>query len=132
MISMRTNVFMIPFLILAVLSSTGAQELTEADRTRAIQETERGLRSSQASVPRPAEQAGPRDVTGLEWLQMSIGERMDHVMMSLYVLEKYGYTVTGSPNDYYNEAERRLKLDPGLYPKKLTNILAAIVSREGE
>jgi hypothetical protein len=123
---------MLIFLLVLVLSSVAAQELTEADRARAIQETERGLRSSQASVPRAAEEARPRDVTGLEWLQLSIGERMDQVMMSLYVLEKYGYTVTESPNDYYNEVERRLKLDPGLYPKKLTNILAAIVGREDE
>lgn len=78
------------------------------------------------------ESSGHRDVTGLEWLEMSIGERMDQVVMSLYVLEKYGYTITESPNDYYNKVENKLKLDPALYSKKLTNILATVVSKGEE
>ncbi|MGH7198938.1 MAG: hypothetical protein ACREH5_09410 [Candidatus Omnitrophota bacterium] len=116
-----------------ILTAQGAYALTEAERTRAIQETERGLRSVEPDARKSVvEPAGPRDVTGLEWLQMSIGERMDQLVMSLYVLEKYGYTVTKSPNDYYNALEGKLKLDPALYSRKLTNILAAIVGAEGD
>ena len=115
-----------------ILTAQGAYALTEAERTRAIQETERGLRSVETEADRSrVKPEGHRDVTGLEWLQMSIGERMDQVVMSLYVLEKYGFTVTASPNDYYNQVESKLKLDQNLYSKKLTNILAAIISQEG-
>lgn len=116
----------------AILAAHDGRAITETERARAIQETERGLRSAQTDAAKPMEQHGARDVTGLEWLQLSIGERMDQVVMSLYVLEKYGYTVTRSPNDYYNAVEIKLKVDPGLYSKKLTNILASVLGKERE
>ena len=121
------------FMLVLSILVTEARALTESERARAIQETERGLRSVETEADRSrVKSEGHRDVTGLEWLQMSIGERMDQVVMSLYVLEKYGYTITKSPNDYYNALEGKLKLDPALYSRKLTNILAAIVGAERE
>ena len=69
----------------------------------------------------------PNDVTGLEWLQMSIGNRMDCVIASMVALTQLGVNFSQSPNDYDNAVEEKLRLDPGLYATNITNLLASIV-----
>ena len=68
-----------------------------------------------------------QNVTGLEWLQMSMGERMDSLLASMVVLDKSGVKLKRAPNDYYDAVRESLKAAPDLYSSDLTNILASIV-----
>ena len=67
------------------------------------------------------------DVSGLEWFELSIGERMDHILASMSVLSHQGVPIKKSMNDYYNAVSEKLRTDPGLYETKITNILASII-----
>lgn len=68
-----------------------------------------------------------RDVKGIEWLQLSIGERMDQVLASMVVLTKHGVPLGQPLNDYYNWVDERLKKNPDYYSVDLTDILAQAV-----
>lgn len=69
-----------------------------------------------------------RDVSGLEWLEMSAGRRLDHVVRSMKILADAGVTMGRTPNDYYNGVHERLRRDPSLYESTVTDILAGYVS----
>jgi hypothetical protein len=104
--------------------SNSAPAITEAEKQAASNEVAKALKSFE----RKGEVLRPRgEVTGLEWLQMSIGERTDSILYSMYVLTQHGVELAKTGNDYYNAVEEKLKLNPDLYHKDLTNILASIV-----
>ena len=67
------------------------------------------------------------DVSGMEWFELSIGERMDHILASMSVLNRQGVSIKKSMNDYYNAVSEKLRTNPGLYDTKITNILASII-----
>ncbi len=67
------------------------------------------------------------EVSGLEWLQMSMGDRQDNLLASIYILNKNGVELRKSPNDYFNIVEEKLRSSPHLYDTDLTRILASIV-----
>ena len=69
----------------------------------------------------------PREVAGLEWLQMSAGDRLDNILTSMYILTQHGVALSKSPNDYVNAVGERLRLNPNLYSANVTNVLASIV-----
>ena len=74
----------------------------------------------------------PKEITGLEWLQLSAADRRDRVMMSLFVLSQHGVELdkSKSAGDYYNEVNEKLITHPDLYSSNLTNILASIVDKK--
>lgn len=76
-----------------------------------------------AETPNPS----ARDATGLEWLQMSGTDRVGAIQVSLYVLDRHGVEFSKKPIEYYDEINRRLLSNPGLYPVAITNILASII-----
>ena len=79
-----------------------------------------------AEVPKP-EQVVLKEATGLEWLQMSMGQRQDCVLSSMYVLSKEGMTLGKSLGEYYDAVGNKLRLNPNLYSESITDILASIV-----
>jgi len=66
-------------------------------------------------------------VTGLQWLQMSMSDRKDELVASLYLLSKNGVELKASVSDYYNGIEAKLRVNPGFYSSELTSILANYV-----
>lgn len=77
----------------------------------------------------PLDPALDKNATGLEWLQMSMGERMDCILFSMFVLSKNGYPMNKTPNDYYDAVGEKLRLNPNLYSENITSILASIVNK---
>lgn len=86
------------------------------------------LASSNLSAE-PLDPALDKNATGLEWLQMSMGKRMDCILFSMYVLTKSGVPMNKSPNDYYDAVAEKLRLNPSLYSENVTSILASIVNK---
>ena len=66
-------------------------------------------------------------VTGMDWLQMSVRERMDYIQVSMLVLNKHGVSFGQSRHDYYNAAEQKLLHNHDLYDAKATHILSSII-----
>lgn|SRR3989338_1138425 len=64
------------------------------------------------------------DVTALEWLESSIGGRMEHVLAAMYVLEQHGVRFQKSPYDYHDALEDVIRRDPSLYGTGIRQILA--------
>jgi len=77
----------------------------------------------------PLDPALEKNTTGLEWLQMSMGERMECILFSMYVLTQSGEQINKSPNDYYDAVGEKLRLNPNLYSENVTSILASIVNK---
>ena len=116
------------FLILSCLATTGLSIAPSA----VPREKTRGLFSSNlsyAATGEPSDPALEKNATGLEWLQMSMGERMDCILFSMYVLTKSGEQINKAPNDYYDAVGEKLRLDPNLYSETITSILASIVKK---
>ena len=67
------------------------------------------------------------DVSGMDWFELSLGERMDHILASMSILSHQGVPIKKSMNDYYNAVSEKLRTDPSLYETKITNILASII-----
>ena len=84
---------------------------------------------SYAATAEPLDPALDKNATGLEWLQMSMGERMDCILFSMFVLSKNGYPMNKTPNDYYDAVGEKLRLNPNLYSENVTSILASIVNK---
>lgn len=66
-------------------------------------------------------------MSGLEWLELSVGDRMEEVLKAMYTLDQSGVTLSQTPNDYYNLVEAKIRRDHGLYTTEVTNILASAV-----
>ncbi len=62
--------------------------------------------------------------TGLEWLEKSIGERFDDVLACMALLNQNNVPMNQTPDDYYNDLEKKLKRNPGLNDVEITVILA--------
>lgn len=69
----------------------------------------------------------PVDVKGIDWLQMSIGDRREQVFLSMAVLGKNQVPMQGDLYSYYNALLGRIEHDPGQYQRRLTWILADYV-----
>ena len=67
------------------------------------------------------------DVTGMEWIELSMGERMDYILASMTVLDRHGVKIKKSMNDYYNAVSDKLRTHPQFYEAKITDILASII-----
>ena len=67
------------------------------------------------------------DVSGMEWFELPMGERMDHILAAMSVLSRQGVPIKKSINDYYNAVSEKLRTNTGLYDTKITNILASII-----
>jgi hypothetical protein len=78
----------------------------------------------------PAYAASLNDVSGLQWLQMSLGEQTDQIEISMTVLVKNGVELTNTRRDYLNKVQQRLISKPELYEKNIIDILALIVYEE--
>lgn len=68
-----------------------------------------------------------RDVTGLEWLQLSAYERGEHVLRSMAILSRSGAELAGTADRYYDALHERLRRNPAQYGSTLTSLLAALV-----
>ncbi|OIO39381.1 MAG: hypothetical protein AUJ71_00815 [Candidatus Omnitrophica bacterium CG1_02_49_16] len=67
------------------------------------------------------------DISALEWLQMSIGEKQDHIFASMYNLDQHGVPLHKPASYYYNLVQEKLTANPNLYDVNLTDILSSIV-----
>lgn len=81
----------------------------------------------QAPLFAEAEASPPQDITGLEWLNLTIGDRQQYVFIAMKVLDKNGVPLSNTVLDYYNEIERAIKLKPENYSRSITSILASVV-----
>jgi hypothetical protein len=72
-----------------------------------------------------------QDVTGQEWLELSLAHRADHTLAAMYALQSHGVPMRRSLNDYGNALERMLVKRPDLYESQITDILAMVI-REKE
>lgn len=70
------------------------------------------------------------DVTGLQWLEMSAGNKMDRIRMSMAVLGVHGVGLKHTANDYYNDVSQKLRFQPSLFNDELTEILALVASEK--
>ena len=116
-----TLILMIPALMIAC--GAHAEEVGKAD---AISD----LHKSFYKADQKKDAAGVEhleDVSGMEWFELPMGERMDHILASMIVLDRQGVPIKKSMNDYYNAVSAKLRADPGLYDTKITNILASII-----
>lgn len=66
-------------------------------------------------------------LSGYDWLELSIGDRNDAIVSALIDLTKNGVKPQRSPNDYYDEAEKRLIQDPNFGNETLESVLTAII-----
>ncbi len=71
-----------------------------------------------------------KPVTGMEWLEKSIIERLEKVRMSMVILHANGIPVNQSSNDYYNAIEQKIRQEPDLAGSELTSILASIIYKD--
>ena len=62
--------------------------------------------------------------TGLEWLQKSMGERLNDVIASMTILHQSEVPMAQAPEDYYDVIDTKLRRNPSLYETKLTELLA--------
>jgi hypothetical protein len=68
-----------------------------------------------------------RELTGIEWMELSIGQRHDHLAWSMFVLGKKGIVFAKTPNEYYHAVYKRLRADMSNYEVGITTILAEYV-----
>lgn len=69
-------------------------------------------------------QAIVRTPTGLEWLERSMGERLNDVVVSMTLLNQSGVPLAQAPEDYYDAIDTRLRRNPAFYTTDLTELLA--------
>ena len=64
------------------------------------------------------------ETTGLEWLEMSAGDRVENLIAAMLLLDKNGVKLSYAPDHYYDTLYQKLQRDPALYSSSVTNILA--------
>jgi|GEM_PF-1807773 len=64
------------------------------------------------------------EITGIEWMQESLGRRMDALLLSMAALQKSGVPLKRTPDQYYKEMHVLLRSHPEEYNSLLTDILA--------
>ena len=62
--------------------------------------------------------------TGLEWLEKSMGERLNDVIASMTLLHQSEVPMARTPEDYYDAIDKLLRRNPALYEKDFTELLA--------
>lgn len=73
----------------------------------------------------PKEKPGPfRDVSGIEWLQMSVGARTDHVVAAMLKLAEEGVPLAYAPDEYYRAVHEKVRRNPSLYGASVSSIVA--------
>ncbi len=83
-----------------------------------------------ALAPMPLLSAGQdyeKPISGMEWLEQSIVDRLERVRVSMVILHTHGIPVTESSNDYYNALEKKIKREPEIAQSDLTSILASVI-----
>ncbi len=110
------RIFGVALILSCLCSSNLSYAITESEKAQAV-------------AKEPLDPALEKNATGLEWLQMSMGERMDCILFSMVVLAHNGYPMNKTPNDYYDVVGEKLRLDPSLYSENITSILASIVKK---
>jgi hypothetical protein len=65
-----------------------------------------------------------RDVSGLEWLEMSVGERTDQIVASMLKLAQEGIPLANPPDEYYRAVHFAVRRDPSYNRVPVTTILA--------
>jgi hypothetical protein len=69
----------------------------------------------------------PSEMTGLEWLEASPGDRTECLVRAMLVLTQSGVPLTRSPKDYEDGLEEFLRRQPELYTQNVTDVLAKYV-----
>ncbi len=73
------------------------------------------------------------DITGLEWMELSAGQKMERIRMSMAVLGYHKVFLKDSANAYYNAVSQAIRANPAYYSMDLTQVLAAAASeKDGE
>ncbi len=72
-----------------------------------------------AEAPEPV-----REVSGLQWLQLSVGKRFEQVLISMRLIANSGVSLDEAPSTYYDAIYETVKRDPTLYESPVTQILA--------
>lgn len=68
-----------------------------------------------------------RTPTGIEWLEHSMGERINDIIASMTLLNQSGVPLAQTPEDYYDAIDKKLRRNPSLYELDLTELLADYV-----
>lgn len=64
------------------------------------------------------------ETTGLEWLEMSAGDRVENLLAAMLLLNKNGVKLNYTPDHYYDAVYQNLQRDPALYSSSVANVLA--------
>ncbi len=119
------KIITLPLIATLILFAHPVCALTESEKSQAVSETQKVLASAKPRADiRPTTY---RDITGLEWLQISMGARRDAILVSMAVLDQHGVLLSRSLLDYYDAIEQKLRSNPDLYDVNLTDILASFV-----
>ncbi len=100
--------------------------LSEAEKSQASAEVKKAI-TSEGIKRESSKPAIKTNATGLQWLQMSGGDRLECLIASMVILTNYGVRLERSPNDYYDVVGDKLRLNSSYYSANVTNILASIV-----
>jgi hypothetical protein len=65
-----------------------------------------------------------RDATGMEWLEMSVGERTDQIMAAMFRLSQERVPLAYPPDEYYSAVHAAVRRDPSLNDVPVTTIVA--------
>lgn len=87
--------------------------------------------AKQQQEPLPADIDIAKEVTGMEWLELSLQERMDIVVRGMGSLTTEGVRVTDSPRYYADAIEKRLRFDTALHTLSVQEIIRKIIQEKG-
>ena len=122
MMSRRLAVLMIFF----SLACPAARAQEKGAKTDLISELHRSY--SPQKQPKEDERIRQlQDITGQEWLEVTLGERMDYMMAAMFTLKSYGVAPRKTLNDYCNAVEKMLVRHSDLYDTQLTDILVSVI-----
>lgn len=70
---------------------------------------------------------GLEDLKGLDWTQMSLGQKQDFVYRGIGALERQGVSLLKSPSYYIEALDKVLTIDPDLKKEYLDNLFVFCV-----
>jgi hypothetical protein len=65
-----------------------------------------------------------QEVTGIEWLQMSMTERMEQILLSMAILAQSGVQSRRTPLECYDLVHDAVRRGPAQHGRRLSRILA--------
>ncbi len=71
--------------------------------------------------------SAPREIRAVEWLELSLVKRMEHILASMVLLSQNGVPLGKTPDEYYDAVAEKLRFTPDLFSVNVTQILAGIV-----